>query len=216
MVATANPCGFLMLPAYVAFYLGTGEGSPTPWALRGLRALSLTLSIALGFVALFSTVGLLVSLGGRALLGLVPGVGLVIGAALLGLGVWLLWGKGFLGIALAGRVRVPLRRNLGVAFVFGIAYGIASLSCTLPIFLVVVGGALTSQGTAQALQHFLSYSLGMGSIVGVVVMSAAFFKGGLERYIRRVTPYVHELSALFLIGAGGYLILYWLRYGGLF
>lgn len=216
MVATVNPCGFLMLPAYVALYLGTGEENPLAWPLRGLRALTLGLSITLGFVALFSAIGLVVSLGGQTLLSLIPGAGLAIGIALLGLGLWLLLGKGFIGIASAERVRVPLRKNWGFAFLFGVAYGVASLSCTLPIFLLVVGSALSAQGIAQALQQFLSYSLGMSAMVGLVIVSTAFFKGGLSRYVQKVTPYVHELSALFLMGAGAYLIFYWLRYGGLF
>lgn len=216
MVASVNPCGFLILPAYVAYYLGTGEegGNPTPWLLRWGQALALGISITLGFVAFFSLIGLLVSLGGRALLNFLPWAGLAMGAALVGLGLWL-WRGGVVGLAAAERLKVPFRRNLGSAWLFGIAYGVASLGCTLPIFLIVVGTALTSQGIGPALQHFVSYSLGMASIVGVVIVSAALFKGGLTRYLQRALPYVHQLSPLFLIGAGAYLIYYWLRYGGL-
>lgn len=66
MVATVNPCGFLMLPTYAAYYLGTNEEnlpvSSVP--VRGLHGLVLGLAITLGFVVLFSTIGLAVSLGG--------------------------------------------------------------------------------------------------------------------------------------------------------
>ncbi|MFQ5925728.1 MAG: cytochrome c biogenesis protein CcdA, partial [Dehalococcoidia bacterium] len=70
MIATVNPCGFLMLPAYVAYYLGTDEGNQqeSPLRVRGLHGLALGLAITLGFVVLFSTIGLAVSLSGQALL----------------------------------------------------------------------------------------------------------------------------------------------------
>lgn len=215
MVSAVNPCGFLMLPSYIAYYLGTEQGNPQrsslPW--RGLQGALLALAITIGFVVLFSIIGLVVTLGGRALLGMVPKAGVGVGVALVGLGLWLLLRKSYIGIAAASRVAAPFKRSISAAFVFGIAYAVASLSCTLPIFLVVVGSALATQDVARASLQFVSYSLGMGFLLAVVITSAAFFRGALDRYLRGVMPYVHEISAVFLIGAGGYLIYYWIRYG---
>lgn len=218
VIATVNPCGFLMLPSYVAYYLGTDEGNQqvSPWYIRGIHGLVLGLAITLGFVVLFSAIGLAVSSGGRALLRIFPVAGLIVGIALVSLGLYLLFHGASIGIAAASRVTVTFKRNLGNAFLFGIAYAVASLSCTLPVFLLVVGSALAAQGIAQGLLQFVSYSLGMGFLLAVVIVSTAFFKGALNRYLRRVMPYVHEISAVFLIGAGGYLIFYWIRYGALF
>lgn len=218
MVATVNPCGFLMLPAYVAYYLGSGEDNPRLYSLptRTLQGLSLALAMALGFVALFSAIGLAVSLGGQALLAPVPAAGLAIGAALAGLGLLLLFRGGSIGLAVASRVQVGFRRSLPFALLFGVGYAVASLSCTLPVFLLVVGSAMATQGLAPALLQFVSYSLGMGFLVAVVIVSTAFFKGALNRYLRQLMPYVHQVSAVFLIGAGAYLIIYWLRFGALF
>lgn len=217
MVATVNPCGFLLLPSYVAFYMGTAEGGQPPHgAIAIVRALTLALSVTLGFGIIFSALGLVLSLAGRALLGIFPVIGIAVGTVLAGLGLWLLLSRRSLGIAAASRVTAKFRRNAGGAFVFGISYGLASLSCTLPVFLAVVGSALAAQGLARALLQFVVFSLGMGAVVAVVVIGAAILKGALRQRWQSLMPYVHETAAIFLVAAGAYLIYYWLRYGALF
>jgi len=216
MVSTVNPCGILLLPSYIAYYLGTGEENRHSPPVLGLQGLLLSVAITLGFVVLFATIGLAVSLSGSVLLRFFPVGGLAIGVALAGLGLWLLWRGGSIGIAAAGRVGVTFHRNLRNAFVFGIAYGVASLSCTLPIFLVVVGSALALRGMAQSLLQFVGYSLGMGFVVAWVIVGTVIFKGMVTSYLRRVVPYVHRISAVFLAGAGLYLIYYWLKSGAVF
>ena len=56
LVAALNPCGFAMLPAYLALVVG-GEGTGRLTALG--RALAATAAMAAGFVAVFTTFGLL-------------------------------------------------------------------------------------------------------------------------------------------------------------
>ena len=100
-------------------------------------------------------------------------------------------------------------------FLFGIAYGVSSLSCTLPIFLVVVGTALGSGTLLISLAQFMGYALGMGTVLAVITIGTALFREAMEHWLRRLMPYVHRVSALFLIGAGVYLIYYWLSSVGL-
>jgi cytochrome c biogenesis protein CcdA len=101
------------------------------------------------------------------------------------------------------------RRTLGNVFLFGVAYAVASLSCTLPIFLVVVGSALATRGIWVAIAQFLTYALGMGTVLVLLTVSTALFREAVARWLRGAVPLVHRLSALFLIGAGGYLLYYW-------
>ena len=129
------------------------------------------------------------------------------------LGIWLLAKRRTLGISAAKGVTVSPRRSLGNAFLFSITYALASLGCTLPVFLVVVGSALASEGRAASLGQFMGYALGMGAVIFVVNSGAALFKRAMARWLRALTPYVHRLSAMFLIGAGAYLIYYWLVLG---
>lgn len=217
MVASINPCGFLMLPSFAAFYLSGGrEGaySPSPVG-RGARALFLGAVVTLGFLALFGTVGLLIATGGRWLVGLFPWSGLAIGIGLVLLGLWLLLAGRGLGLLAASRVQPRWGRSPGALFAFGLAYGVASLACTLPVFLIVVGSALAAQGPLVALIQFLNYALGMGLVLTAVALSLAYFEGAFVGPIRALIPLVERLGPAFLLLAGAYLIYFWFHYGRL-
>jgi cytochrome c biogenesis protein CcdA len=84
-----------MLPAYLSLYLGNQEaGFEKRSSLgRGLRALLIGGAVSLGFVLLFGLAGVVVSAGGSAILGTMPWVGTVIGAALILMGLWMLAGR---------------------------------------------------------------------------------------------------------------------------
>ncbi len=74
---------------------------------------------------------------------------------------------------------------------------------------MVVGSSLTSQGLLGSLSQFIGYALGMGTILVAVTLGAALFQGTVARALRKALPYVHRTSALFMVGAGAYLIYYW-------
>ena len=217
MVATVNPCGVLLLPSLVAFYLGRDDEAGLSAAQRAGKALVLGAMATLGFVTVFGIVGLVIGAGGRALVSTFPIGGLAVGVLLAGLGAWLaISGRGF-GILAASRAmgHVQLAGDLRSLFVFGVAYAVTSLACTLPIFLVVAGSALTAGGPIAAAGQFVSYALGMGMILTTVILGAAFFQAAVQRSLRRLVPYVHRLSAAFLLGAGLFIVYYWLTTGGL-
>jgi cytochrome c biogenesis protein CcdA len=212
MVASVNPCGFLMLPTYISYHLGTQEEGyyEQPVAKRGLNALALGLVATAGFLVILAAVGIVVAAGGQWLISVFPYAGLAIGAAMAGLGLWLLITHRTLGIMAASRVTVSPQRNLRNVFLFGIAYATGSLSCTLPIFLVVVGSSLGSQDPMTSFVQFIGYGLGMGTILIAVTVGAALFRGAVAKGLQAAMPYVHRVSALFLVGAGVYLVYYWL------
>ncbi len=218
MVASVNPCGFLMLPSYLSYYLGTEEKgvARAPGVFRVLSAVGLALVATAGFVLVFATVGSVVALGGRPLVAYFPYGGFLIGVALAALGLWLFVRHESFGIAAASRVVVTPRRNLLNGFLFGLAYAIGSLSCTLPIFLVVVASALATRGLGASLGQFVAYSLGMGTVLMAATVSAALFRGAVARALRGLVPHVHTASALFMMAAGLYLVFYWVKVGGLF
>src|SRR3954451_18569282 len=56
MVAAVNPCGFVMLPAYLSLYLGLREAdfASRPAAERIVRGLAVGGSVSLGFILLFA------------------------------------------------------------------------------------------------------------------------------------------------------------------
>src|SRR3546814_20085768 len=81
MVATFNPCGFSLLPAYLGAFVA-GDATDRRTDQRVMRALGVAAAVSLGFVAVFTTVGLLIDqLTGPARERL-PWVPLVVGAGL--------------------------------------------------------------------------------------------------------------------------------------
>ena len=214
MVASVNPCGVLMLPNYVFFQLRT-EGASASAARRALKALLIAAMVTAGFIVIFAAAGVVIATGGRWLVEGFPYVGIVLGAAMIGLGTWILASGRTLSILGGGRVNVERRQTLGNAFAFGIAYALGSLSCTLPIFLVVVGTSLTGAGLLASFGQFIGYALGMGTVIVAVTMGTALFRRAMARWMRLVTPYIHRVSAMFVIGAGAYLIYYWVFQTGL-
>jgi cytochrome c biogenesis protein CcdA len=168
-----------------------------------------------GFVSVFAVVGAVISAGGRWLSSVFPYAGLLIGVAMAGLGVWLLVTHRTLGIVAASRVKVERKRSLGNAFTFGLTYAVGSLSCTLPIFLVVVGSALASDTLLASFGQLIGYALGMGTVLVITIVGTALFQQTASRWLNRATRYMHRVSAIFLIGAGAYLIYYWLFIAGL-
>ncbi len=231
MIATVNPCGFAMLPAYLALFLGSRDDvrasastSATPsMTLAGIpvqvaRAVVVTVVVTAGFVLLFGGVGALISLGGRAIVKAMPWVGLAIGVGLVALGIAMFTGRSLhAGFAarLASRMGDPSRISPRGFFVFGIGYATASLSCTLPIFLTVVGSSLAVSGLAHSAFQFVSYALGMGSVILALTVSMALFKGAVLGGLRRLIPYVERTSAVLLVVAGAYIVYYWLFKGEL-
>ena len=55
----------------------------------------------------------------------------------------------------------------------------------------------------------------MGTIIFLVTIGAALFRRAVGRWMRLVTPYIHRVGAMFLVGAGAYLVYYWLFVSGL-
>ncbi len=218
MVTTVSPCGIAMLPAYVSLYLGAKEESL--WAKsslrRGIRALAMSGAVTLGFVVFFGVMGAVLSLGGQFLLAYIPWTAVIIAVVLILLGIYLLFG-GYFYTNLPARLAGRLGKNgsLGVKgfLVFGIAYGIAALSCTLPIFLVVVGSALATKGFTSGLLQFVSFALGMGFVIAIVTIGSTLFKETVNRWLRRLVPVVARLSGLLLIFAGGYILYFWFKVG---
>src|SRR3954453_21820315 len=87
MVATVNPCGFAMLPAYLSFFLGVEDERASI-----TRAFVVGTTVTVGFAATFALVGLVVSRLTTSVYDVAPWVSVVIGAALLVFGVALLAG----------------------------------------------------------------------------------------------------------------------------
>ena len=219
-VAAVNPCGFAMLPAYMGLYLGSNEseGDASVSLLRQLgKALLVGSSVTAGFVVLFGVAGTVIGLGARSFVAdILPWVGLVIGIALTFAGAWMLGGgKLYTGIATraASHMGDPSTLNTKGYFLFGLSYGTASLSCTLPIFLSVVGTSFAVSSIATSFGQYILYSLGMGLVILSLTLGMAVFKGAMVGALRKALPYVQPVGTWMMIVAGSYIVFYWLTIG---
>ena len=220
--SAVNPCGFAMLPAYLGLYVSGGnreQEGRNPALLVG-RAIMVGLSVSVGFVALFGAVGLILGFGSQAVVvTALPYVGLAIGVLLIGAGAFMAGGgKIYTSLAqrAAARVGDPGQLNVPGYILFGVSYGLASLSCTLPLFLAVLGvGAGLSSGWLETLGQFVLYAGGMGSVIMILTLGMAVARSVLIRWMRAALPYVSVVGAWLMVVAGTYIVFYWLTLGDL-
>jgi cytochrome c biogenesis protein CcdA len=206
LVAALNPCGFAMLPAYLALVVrdkGTG-------ALTALgRAVAATAAMALGFVAVFGAFGLLTVAAAATMQRFLPYITIVIGIILVALGIWLLLGRELTALA-PNRVThqwAPTAR-LGSMFGYGLGYAIASLSCTVAPFLAVTGAALQGESAIGTLSVYVAYAAGFTLMVGVLAVAAALSSAAVADRMRRILPYLNRISGILLVVVGLYVAYY--------
>lgn len=212
MIATINPCGFAMLPAYLSYFIGrTGENSTASHDL--LRGAGVGLGMTTGVMTVFLTAGALISAAGTAIARYIPWLGLVIGAIVVIIGLAML-ARPRLQIGLTmpnpaeSRSSVMSAGGYRAFYLFGTGYGLASLGCTLPIFLIVTSQALAAGGFVPGLLVFLAYGLGMGLVLLVLSVAAGIGRGLLAQSLRTLIPYLRLAGAVGMVAAGSYLIYY--------
>lgn len=217
MASAANPCGFSLLPAYIGLLLAKGTGNSPRLGRRLGSAAIIGLAVTGGFIVLFAAVGLLIGAGGSAITSIFPIVGLAVGVVLIGVGVYRL-GGGLLYTAapeqLSARMGAGSTGPRGY-LLFGLTYGIASLSCTLPIFLAVLGGSLATASISDTLAQMVLYGLGMGFVITMLTVAVAMFRESMQRWMKSAMRWVEPIGTIFLFIAGMYIVYYWLTIGGL-
>ncbi len=215
MISTVNPCGFIMLPSFAAFYMTAGANEEPGAARRLLRSLQMGAIITAAFVATFGVAGIVISGGGRFIVHWIGWAGLAIGVALIALGAYQLVTRRSLFAGATAGVQVRRSATTRGVLAFGIAYAVASLGCTLPVFMIVVGSVFTGAGGyVESVGRFVQYAAGMGVVLTAITVGVALIREQTTRTVGRVLPYVESVGNVLLIFAGSYLVWYWTR-GGL-
>jgi cytochrome c-type biogenesis protein len=210
LVATVNPCGFAMLPAYLSYFMGTDgdvDGRLPAAAALG-RGLIVGAVVSSGFLAVFGAAGLLITIGVQATVGALPWAAMLVGLGVIALGVAMLAGRS-LRIRGPAAARTGGGRQLPSVFLFGVSYAVASLSCTLPVFLVVVVGAIPQLGLVAGVATFVVYGLGMSALLLLVTFALALGKRAVVTWLRRSSRHVNRIAGGILVLAGTYIIVFW-------
>jgi cytochrome c biogenesis protein CcdA len=218
VVAAFNPCGAAMFPAYVGYHIGGIQeherGSKLYLVKILLRGFRLGFLVTVGFLSVFGSIGILLSVGAGFLAPILPFVGLAVGVSITFLGLWLLiTGKNIAFISMS-TVKVGGFNGGMSTVLFGCGYALASLSCALPIFLaavgIVVGAGLSSGRTLQIVFGTISYSLGMGIVMTGITLTALLFEEAISRLITQLLGWINIVGKLTMVVAGLYINFYWL------
>lgn len=207
-----NPCGFAILPSYVSYSVASAEMEQISAKRRILKGVLVGLVVTLGFIAIFASLGAVFSYFGSGFAKYVAWISAGIGAVIIGLGILLLRKK-TISISIHNPVRISGKGYFS-NFMFGIGYSITSISCTLPIFLLVVTTAFASGSFIDGLFAFLAYALGMGTAMVIFISAISASKYEVVTKMRAFMPHIKRISGIVLIGAGIYVIYYQFFLGG--
>jgi cytochrome c biogenesis protein CcdA len=207
LLAAVNPCGFVLLPTYLMYFLGV-SGRPGTQRATVRRALLVSAALSAGFMTIFIIVGGVSRLFTDWLNQNAKYVSLLIGVALVILGIAMLFGY-----------RLPFstpkletgKRDQTVAsmYVFGLAYAIASIGCTIGPFSATVLGTIDTDGFFQGIIAIILYGLAMSLLITTLTVTLALAQGGLLKSLRIGMTYVEIASAVIMILSGLYLTWYW-------
>ncbi len=204
LVAAVNPCGFAMLPAYLAYFLGIGTDQESLSSSRSvLRGLRVGFTLTAGFVAFFGIIGALTSslISTSTITSRGPWITLVVSGLMVLLGIAML-------VGFEPKISTPRlskggeNRGLVSIFLFGVSYAVVSLGCASPVFFGSVSGAFSSDGWWEGTMRFLAYALGMGLVITTLTLGVAMGRSGVTAHMRRLLPHINRISGGFLVVAG--------------
>ncbi len=204
LVAALNPCGFALLPAYLTFVVGDSTpGRPAAVA----RAVAVTIAMTLGFLTVFAVFGALTIPLASAIQRYLPVVTVIVGVVLVALGLWLLTGHELRLPTRPPRDLAPTAR-LGSMFGYGVAYAVASLSCTVGPFLAVTTAATRTGSGVGVVAVYAAYAAGFALIVGTLAVAAAFACAALAVRLRTLLPAVNRIGGGLVVLVGLYVAYY--------
>ena len=210
LLAAVNPCGFVLLPTYLLYFLGMENLRPGAEKTSITRALAVSLSVSGGFMSVFVLIGVITKWSTRWFIDKAPYLSLVMGLALVVLGIAMLFGYRL--PFTTPKLDVGKRdRSVRSMYVFGIAYAVASLGCTLPGFISVVLGGITVPGGSliDGVAGIALYGLGMALLVSGLTITLAVANTALLKTLRKGMEWFEYIAGVFVLLTGMYLAYYW-------
>ncbi|GLV13428.1 cytochrome c biosynthesis protein [Alicyclobacillus hesperidum] len=204
MMAAFNPCGVAMLPSYIVHLIAGRERGVWDGVWAGLL-------MTAGFLIVFLLAGVIAVTFATVLGKAVAWIAEVVGVAFVLLGILMLFGKRGLEFHIGGDWNLQ-RGSQWSVFLYGIAYALGSLGCTLPLFSVLVLSSFHSQGFASGMSDFVLYALGMGLVVTIISLASTISQQLVGKWVRSGARWMGRLSALMTLGTGVYLVIYWFPY----
>ena len=214
IMAVFNPCGFAILLAYLGMIGNINtESSNLPMSKKlGLTMMAGTI-VSLGFTFIFILIATFINIGIKNIITVFPIIGFFIGILLIGLGLWIIYGGSIyspIPTKIATFIPHSNKKQLQAFFLFGIAYGLASLSCTLPIFLAVLATSSISTSFGNSLLNILGYSFGMSGTIILISILISIFPSTLGSKLAFLKTNFYAISGILTLIAGIYIAFYWM------
>ncbi len=209
MVAAVNPCGFILLPTYLMYFLGLQGSMPGTQRATMRRAVIVSAAVSTGFLSVFLVAGVIsynftswINENAKYATG-------AIGAVLLVLGIAMLFGYKlpFMTPQFDAGSDGP-RQTVRAMFVYGIAYAVASIGCTIGLFIATVFSTTRRDGLVSGVGNMLAYGAGMALLVSALTIALASANTGLLKMLRGSLRYVDRIAAFFVLMSGLYLLWY--------
>ncbi len=209
MVAAVNPCGFILLPTYLMYFLGLQGMMPGSQRATIRRAVIVSAAVSSGFLSVFLVAGVIaynftnwINENAKYATG-------AIGVALLVLGIAMLFGYKlpFVTPRIDAGGDGP-KQTVSAMFVYGIAYAVASIGCTIGLFMATVFSTTRNDGLASGVGNMLAYGAGMALLVSALTIALASANTGLLKLLRGSLQYVDRIAAVFVVLSGLYLLWY--------
>ena len=210
VLAAVNPCGFALLPAYLSLLVVADDPSAgvarRPAAVR--RALAVSAAMTAGFVAVFGAFGLALAPTASLVQRHLPWFTISFGLLLVGLGGWLVAGRQLPALPWKPSRAPTLTRSVPSMALYGVAYALASMSCTIGPFLAIVVSSLRAGSPLEGVGLFIAYALGMGLVIGTLALAVALAQASLVRRLRRAAAGLSRAGGILLVVTGGYVAWY--------
>ena len=209
MVAAVNPCGFILLPTYLMYFLGLQGVIPGTQRSTIRRALLVSAAVSAGFLSVFLVAGVLTYNNSNWINENAKYATGGIGVALLVLGIAMLFGYKlpFMTPSINTGGDAP-ERTMRAMFVFGIAYAVASIGCTIGLFIATVFSTTAREGVVAGVGNVLAYGAGMALLVSALTVALASANTSLLKLLRGGLRYVDRIAAGFVVLSGLYLLWY--------
>jgi cytochrome c biogenesis protein CcdA len=210
MVAAVNPCGFILLPTYLMYFLGLQGAMPGSQRATMRRAVTVSAAVSAGFLSVFLVAGVVsyhftswINENAKYATG-------AIGVALLVLGIAMLFGfkLPFMTPRLDSGGEGGPQQTISAMFVYGIAYAVASIGCTIGLFIATVFSTTRRDGIVSGVGNMLAYGAGMALLVSALTIALASANTGLLKVLRGSLQYVDRIAAAFVVLSGAYLLWY--------
>ncbi|MAS50710.1 MAG: cytochrome c biogenesis CcdA family protein [Dehalococcoidia bacterium] len=214
VLAAINPCGIVMLPAYLSLYVYSNSDDNDITTSKKIRnSLNIILFVGVGFVALFSLSAVIVSLSSELVGDLIPFLSILLSMLILYFGIGELKGEQIFSSkisSLSSKIGNPKNTNPIGFILFGVSYGLASVGCALPIFISVVTKSINAQSNQRIFLDFISYSLGMLSVITILTAATFISINSTKKLNNFFRKWSYLVFGIFLTFAGIFMLSYWI------